>query len=97
MDNSAALCNSLKELFRTTLNTAVPAMDTDLLASGILDSLALVELLLELERSFGITTSVDDLEPDNFRTIASIAHFISVRLDGEDTRRDWTLLRTKVG
>jgi D-alanine--poly(phosphoribitol) ligase subunit 2 len=61
------------------LNIEVPAVDTDLFESGVLDSLAFVELLLQLEREFGIATSVDDLELENFRTIAHISEFVLAR------------------
>lgn len=57
----------------------MPAFDTDLFDAGVLDSLAFVELLLQLEREFGVTTSVEDLEPENFRSIDSIAGFVGAR------------------
>lgn len=59
------------------LNVEVESAETDLFEAGLLDSLAFVELLLRLEREFGVTASVDDLELDNFRSIARIAAFVS--------------------
>jgi D-alanine--poly(phosphoribitol) ligase subunit 2 len=66
-------------IFSEVLNRDVPSVDTDLFESGVLDSLAFVELLLQLEREYGVTTSVEDLDADNFRTIACIAQFVAAR------------------
>jgi D-alanine--poly(phosphoribitol) ligase subunit 2 len=75
--------NRLRErvaaIFADALHLEVPSHDTDLFESGVLDSLAFVELLLQLEREFGVTTSVDDLDVATFQTIASIADFIHAR------------------
>jgi acyl carrier protein len=70
------LHDRITRIFSESLNLDIPAIDTDLFESGVLDSLAFVELLVHLEREFGVTTSVDDLEVDNFRTIARIAGFV---------------------
>ena len=53
--------------------------DTLLLASGILDSLALLRLLVFLEGEFNI--QLDDFEviPENFETIDSICAYIRSR------------------
>lgn len=44
----------------------------DLLASGILDSFEIVEMVVELEEVFGIVIDVDLVTPENFRTVDSI-------------------------
>jgi acyl carrier protein len=67
----------LTELFENKLNLEVSSVDTDLLGTGLLDSLALVELLAQLEETFGVSISMDDLELENFRSIASIAGFVA--------------------
>ena len=53
--------------------------DTPLLASGILDSLALLSLLVFLEEEFNVP--VDDFEviPENFETIDSICAYVRSR------------------
>ena len=79
--------NQLREriaaVFSGGLQLDVPASDTDLFETGILDSLAFVQLLVQLEEEFGVTTSVDDLELDNFRSLDSIAAFIASRVRPE--------------
>jgi acyl carrier protein len=53
--------------------------DTPLLESGILDSLALLRLLVFLEEEFNVP--VDDFEviPENFETIDSICAYVRSR------------------
>lgn len=46
--------------------------DTDLIDSGIIDSLTMIELVTMLEDDYDVVIDVDDLFPDNFRTIVSI-------------------------
>jgi len=69
----------LTELFAKKLNLDVSSVDTDLVGTGLLDSLALVELLAQLEETFGVSISTDDLELENFRSIARIAGFVARR------------------
>ena len=69
----------LTELFAEKLSLEVSSVDTDLVETGLLDSLALVELLAQLEETFGVSISTDDLELENFRSIASIAGFVARR------------------
>jgi acyl carrier protein len=70
----------LTELFAKKLNLKVSSVDTDLVETGLLDSLALVELLAQLDETFGVSISTDDLELENFRSIASIAGLVDQRM-----------------
>jgi methoxymalonate biosynthesis acyl carrier protein len=74
---SSPTTERVQRLFVETLNTQAPAADTDLIEGGLLDSLALVELLLALEREFGVTIALEELEIDTFRSVASIVDFIA--------------------
>jgi len=76
MKDHAELKVRIAIIFSEHLNIEAPMAETDLVATGVLDSLALIELLLRLEQSFGVQISVDDLELDNFRSIDSIARFV---------------------
>ena len=79
------LAGQLVKLFLDKLNLEVPSIETDLMEAGILDSLTLVDLLTEIERAYKIRISIEDLELDSFRTICSIAEFIT-KMDGKETR-----------
>ena len=72
----AGLRNKVAALFADVLKIEVPSHDTNLLATGLLDSLGFVELLLQLERGFGIRVEMESLEPEDFRSIERIAAFI---------------------
>jgi acyl carrier protein len=69
----------ITRIFRDALKLTVPASDVDLIGTGILDSLAFVELVLQLERRFAIRIAMDGVELDHFRTIASITSFVAAR------------------
>jgi len=49
-----------------------PALDENLLDSGILDSLGIMKLLEYLERTFSISVDEEDLLPENFESINAI-------------------------
>lgn len=71
----------LATLFAQDLRVEVPTPDTDLLATGRLDSVRMVELLLQLEKQFGLRVEMADLEIEHFRSLAAIASFIAARRD----------------
>lgn len=68
---------SLRRLFLETLNTEVRSDDTDLIETGLIDSLALVQLLFEIEREFNVSLPLDELEVDSFRTVRSIGAYVT--------------------
>lgn len=45
-----------------------------------LDSMAVLELIVELERRFGIAVENEDVTADAFETIESLAEFVNTRL-----------------
>lgn len=72
-----AVYDEIITIFVERLNVTVPSLDADLLASGVLDSLALVELLVQLEGRYGIQIALETLDFDDFRSVAAIAAFIA--------------------
>ena len=73
---SQAFIDRVQRLFVEALNVQVPSPDTDLIDGGLLDSLALVELLFAMEREFNVTIPLEELDIDRFRTVNSIADFV---------------------
>ncbi|MGE0160272.1 MAG: acyl carrier protein [Gemmatimonadales bacterium] len=57
-------------------------VETDVIDSGMLDSVAFVQLLVGLEQEFGVTVDVAALQLDDFRSISRIARFVSARPSG---------------
>ena len=58
------------------LRYAVVTSSTDLLESGLLDSLLLVDLIFHIEELYGIRFESDHVDPSNFRTIVAIVNLI---------------------
>lgn len=73
------IVNKLHTIFAEDLDLEPPSADTDLLATGLLDSMSLVELLVRLETVFGLKIPVSELDFDTFRTISDIAAFVAER------------------
>ena len=54
--------------------------DTDsLLESGILDSLGILELVNFVTEEFGVAVGDEDLQPETFNSIGSLAAFVVAR------------------
>jgi len=79
--NIQPLTQAVTSLLFDRLNIEIPAPDVDLVDCGLLDSLLLVNLIVQLEREFGVSVSVDDLDLnlEHFRTVGRIAAYIESR------------------
>jgi methoxymalonate biosynthesis acyl carrier protein len=76
----------IRALFLQALNIGIDSVDTDLIETGLLDSLVLVELLLHLEEEFDIDVVVAELDIDDFRTVRSIGALVTRLRTGERVR-----------
>ncbi len=65
--------DKLTDIFTNKLLLYIDSPDEDLLVTGILDSMTLVELLLNIEQEFCIRVKLEETDLDNFRSISSIA------------------------
>ena len=80
MTDPATLVARLTRMFEEELHVTVPAPDTDLFETGALDSLTFVDLLLMIERDFGLRVSLDRVELGSFQSIERIAAFVAAGL-----------------
>jgi D-alanine--poly(phosphoribitol) ligase subunit 2 len=64
------------DLIRERLGLDVEGPDTDLLDSGLLDSLALVMLIAALEESFACELPLDDFDLEHFRSARRMTEFL---------------------
>ena len=71
-----SLISQLNALFLDQLNIEVPGPDTDLIETGLLDSMKLVELLVQIEQQFGIRIELEQIEIDDLRSVRGIARMI---------------------
>jgi acyl carrier protein len=74
----------IQALFEDALSVPAPEPGVDIIDTGLLDSLALVTLLFELEVEFGVQIPLDSLEIEDFRTIERIAALVAGQ--NQDTR-----------
>lgn len=72
---------SKEELVEQILTTIKPTVDfgnaTAIIDDGVLDSLEFMNLISELSERFGIEVDVDDIVPENFNSIESIAAMVN--------------------
>ena len=64
------------QLLSEKVHIAVPSVETDLMETGLLDSLTLVSLIAGLEEEFSITIPFEDIEIDNFRSVARLVELV---------------------
>jgi acyl carrier protein len=75
-----SLVTRVTALIRDSVGVDVPDPTRELLASGLIDSLSFVSLLLAMEQEFGISIDVDSIELSDFRSVERIARFIALEL-----------------
>ena len=69
----------IQELARARRIAEVRPRD-NLLAQGVVDSLAIVKLILVLEERFPIRITDEDVVPEHFRDIESLSRFVQSKL-----------------
>ena len=84
------LIERLGALFVESLHIDAPPPDTDLFESGTIDSLQLVELLLQIERRFGVQIAVENIDLDNLRTLGRIARLVAAQQSSSDLSKEKT-------
>ena len=62
--------------------------DDLLLEKGIIDSQGILEVVIFLENEFEITVHDEDLLPDNFQSIRSMATFSKLLLDNDSPSKE---------
>jgi acyl carrier protein len=66
----------LRALLLEHLHVEVPSADTDLLETGLIDSLQLVDLLLLIEQHFGQRIPIESIELDTLRSLTRLAQLL---------------------
>lgn len=80
-DSVQDLEERLARTLAEVLHVDVPSRETDLIRTGRLDSVGLVDLLLRLERQYGVHVDMEDLEIDQFRSLGSLTAFVAARVE----------------
>ena len=79
VDIHAKLVQEVQSVCLEKLAVHIDSSDTDLFATGILDSMSLVQLILELERHFEIELPIGEIEISSFQSVDEIASLLSER------------------
>lgn len=83
MSTEQALAERVREILVDVVEIEVDSDDADLLETGRIDSLGLVELIFAIEQESGVTLPLEELDVEHFRTARSIAELVSTLRAGE--------------
>lgn len=74
--------NKLLEIVSRVLTIRIDDPELDLMDSGYLDSLTLVQLMMEIEESFGFSIPPERVDIDDYRTLKTMNHMVHQCLSG---------------
>jgi len=77
MDKLEQLQQQIFDIFSDRFEMKLEDPTLDLLETGIVDSVKIVELVLELEQRFGVSLPFEDLEIEDFQTVAKLAQCVA--------------------
>lgn len=80
MSSNVALQHEISTLLTSKMHLNIQSPTTDLLASGLLDSLGLVDLLVHMEQQFGVSLGIENFEIDDFRSVEAMASSLATKL-----------------
>jgi D-alanine--poly(phosphoribitol) ligase subunit 2 len=80
METLDKLQQQINDIFAERFETKLDSLDIDLLDTGIVDSVRIVELVLEIEQRFGVSLPFEALEIEDFRTVPRLAERIARNL-----------------
>lgn len=69
--------NVVEDILRRHLMLDIEDPDLDLLESGLIDSLSLVELMANIERELSLRIELEKLDLDDFRSVRSLATYLA--------------------
>ena len=75
MDRTTVLMDYIKNDIMRNRNAKL-SPDEDLLSSGILDSLGILQLVAFIEKTFGIRIPDEDVVFDNFQSITAMINYL---------------------
>lgn len=75
MDRKAAIADYIKNEIMRNKNAKLD-YDEDLLSAGILDSLAILQLVAYIEKTLGIQVPDEDVVYDNFKSVNALVEYL---------------------
>jgi D-alanine--poly(phosphoribitol) ligase subunit 2 len=77
LDQQDQMQQRIIEIFSERFDTRLESDGVDLLETGLVDSVKIVELVLEIEQRFGVSLPFEELEIEDFRTVPRLAERIA--------------------
>ena len=77
MSAGVSTVDRVRLLIGDVLSIEVPNGNTDMIDSGLLDSLGLVSLIAEIEHEFQLELPLEDLDVNQFRSADRIAQLLA--------------------
>ena len=87
MSDSASQ-GAVQEILREHIDVEVPSPDYDLIENAAIDSLAVVELVFQLEQRFALTINLEQLDLEDLRSVRRIARFVDACLAAQPASQD---------
>jgi len=79
--NEESIMTKAADFVSQYLNNAEVDHDVDLFATGMVNSLFAMQLVLFVEKEFALSVDNEDLDLDNFKSINAITGFVCKKLD----------------
>jgi acyl carrier protein len=76
LDLRVELAREIQDLIQETFSVRIKSTKDDLFDTGVIDSIILVQLILRLEERFSLDLVMEDLDLDDFTSVATIAAFV---------------------
>ena len=76
-ESVSSVKSGIRDFVGRATNDSPLADDDDIFATGFVNSLFAMELVTFVEGTYGITIESEDLDLDNFRTVARIAALVA--------------------
>lgn len=74
-----AISDELLTYIKTELAGNAPDLDLETNLGGVVDSTAVMEIVVWIEGKYGFDVEIDDIVPDNFGSVAKLAAYVERR------------------
>lgn len=81
-DIESVVVAAIRKVAKLVDSDTMLTRDTALIEEQLLDSIELLQLVMELETAYGIEIPLEELAPENFADIASVVRLVGRQIGG---------------
>ncbi len=81
-DIESVVVAAIRKVAKLVDRDTVLTRDTALIEEQLLDSIELLQLVMELETAYGIEIPLEELAPENFADVASVVRLVGRQIGG---------------